>query len=115
MCIRDSLSRVRARDLAGARGRAPRARADAPSRATPLEVEVALGPTALALAAGERLRLHVCSAAHPRWMRSVGYGGDGEVASLGDAALESARPRPVAVRLWADDARPTRLILPVMP
>ena len=34
-------------------------------------VEVELGPVAAELGVGERLRLHVCSAAHPRWMRNL--------------------------------------------
>ncbi len=34
-------------------------------------VEVELGPVAAELAVGESLRLHVCSAAHPRWMRNL--------------------------------------------
>ena len=29
--------------------------------------------------AGHRVRLHVCSAAHPRWMRNLGYGFDGRL------------------------------------
>ena len=34
-------------------------------------VSVELAPLAVDIAAGERLRLHVCSAAHPRWMRNL--------------------------------------------
>jgi len=34
-------------------------------------VVVELGPVAVELARGECLRLHVCSAAHPRWMRNL--------------------------------------------
>ena len=34
-------------------------------------VTVVMSPLAVDLVAGERLRLHVCSAAHPRWMRNV--------------------------------------------
>ena len=34
-------------------------------------VTVAMSPLAVDLAPGESLRLHVCSAAHPRWMRNV--------------------------------------------
>ena len=33
--------------------------------------QVELGPVAAELGLGERLRLHVCSAAHPRWMRNL--------------------------------------------
>ena len=32
---------------------------------------VQMAPLAVELAVGERLRLHVCSAAHPRWMRNL--------------------------------------------
>lgn len=35
------------------------------------EVVVELGPVAAELCVGESLRLHVCSAAHPRWMRNL--------------------------------------------
>ena len=34
-------------------------------------VSVVMSPLAVEFAAGERLRLHVCSAAHPRWMRNL--------------------------------------------
>ena len=34
-------------------------------------VQVVLSPLAVELAPGERLRLHVCSAAHPRWIRNL--------------------------------------------
>jgi putative CocE/NonD family hydrolase len=38
------------------------------------KVEVVVGACALRLRAGERLRLHVCSGAHPRFMRNYGTG-----------------------------------------
>lgn len=38
------------------------------------KVEIAVGACALRLKAGERLRLHVCSGAHPRFMRNYGTG-----------------------------------------
>ena len=34
-------------------------------------VSVTMSPLAVELSPGERLRLHVCSAAHPRWMRNL--------------------------------------------
>lgn len=40
----------------------------------PMRVSVSLGSTACRLRAGHRVRLHVCSAAHPRWMRNLGTG-----------------------------------------
>lgn len=34
-------------------------------------VTIEIGPAAVEVGVGERLRLHICSAAHPRWMRNL--------------------------------------------
>jgi len=44
------------------------------SEASLVEVQVAMGATAVLLQPGERIRLQICSAAHPRWFRNCGTG-----------------------------------------
>lgn len=50
--------------------------AEDPTTPPILCIEVSLGSCALRLKRGERVRLHVCSGAHPRWMRNYGTGED---------------------------------------
>ncbi|PDW03563.1 CocE/NonD family hydrolase [Candidatus Viridilinea mediisalina] len=68
--------------------------------------ELTLNPTAQRFRAGQRLRLHICSAAHPRW--SVNSG-DGRLLHEG---------APVGLRLeqniFHDPNHPSALILPVV-
>eukprot|EP00435_Cladocopium_sp_Y103_P015127 s596_g3.t1 len=61
-----------------------------PKRGAPAKVEVAMGHTAVLFRAGERLRLQICSAAHPRWFRNLGV----------DEKLH------VAARMKAGDVKP---------
>ena len=71
-------------------------------------VVVQMGPLAVELARGESLRLHVCSAAHPRWMRNLCT--DPEV-PLHEQELGATSCR---VRMSVDDADSTLLELPVV-
>lgn len=69
------------------------------------ECVVSLGPIACEFSAGSRIRLHVCSAAHPRWMRNLNQPEHVAVANQPCGA-------PSLQRVWVDD-RGTRLVLPV--
>ena len=69
---------------------------------------VEMAPLAVELAAGESLRLHVCSAAHPRWMRNLCA--EPEV-PLHEQLVGRAS---CTVRLSVDDAEGTRLELPII-
>lgn len=65
-----------------------------PKRGAPAKVEVAMGHTAVLFRAGERLRLQICSAAHPRWFRNLGVDEKLHVAArmkAGDVKLTSGR------------------------
>lgn len=57
-------------------------------------VDVAMGHTAVLFRPGERLRLQICSAAHPRWFRNLGVNEKLHVAArmrAGDVRLTSGR------------------------
>ncbi|CAE8631132.1 unnamed protein product [Polarella glacialis] len=71
-------------------------------------VQISLGPTACHFAKGDRVRLHVCSAAHPRWLRHPLQGAN-EDWLLGSGPLGP----PAEVRVLADAARPSSLRLPL--
>jgi len=75
-----------------------------------LKIEVDLGPTAFLHQAGERLRLHVTSAAHPRWMRNVG---ETSIGKLKDVQI-SDLPGPSEVRIHASAAKPSVLHMPLL-
>ena len=67
---------------------------------------VELGPIAAEVPAGARVRLHVCSAAHPRWMRNL----------CDDPAVALCLQREgekAAVGVWVDDDA-SRLLLPIV-
>ena len=71
-------------------------------------VSVHLGPIAAELARGERLRLHVCSSAHPRWMRNL--------CSDPEVPLAQQRSRGVACRVQLGIGHPDSvLVLPLLP
>jgi predicted acyl esterase len=53
-----------------------------------------MGSTCVRLRRGHRVRLHVCSAAHPRWMRNLGTG----LRGLALAASTEAVPARQQVR-----------------
>jgi len=62
--------------------------------AGPATVHVAMGHTAVLFRAGERLRLQICSAAHPRWFRNLGVNEKLHLAATmkaGDVKLTSGR------------------------
>jgi putative CocE/NonD family hydrolase len=71
-----------------------------------LRLEIDMWATARRFRAGHRLRLHVCSAAHPRWSSNPG---DGRPLY---AAAEGAQPAEQTV--FHDRARPSALVLPVV-
>jgi len=62
-------------------------------------VRIALGATACEFQVGDRIRLHVCSAAHPRWMRNLGSQWDGRLQGLKDSTLGPPEEGKVAVRV----------------
>jgi hypothetical protein len=66
-------------------------------------VHVQLGSCALRLRAGERLRLQVCSGAHPRWMRNYGTGED---------VATATRLNRNHIQLFCDDQHPSHIELP---
>jgi putative CocE/NonD family hydrolase len=70
-----------------------------------LRIEVDMWATAQRFAAGERIRLVVCSAAHPRWSRNLGHG-----APFGHS---QAGP-PAEQTIYHDAEHPSALVLPVM-
>ncbi|MGH2858735.1 MAG: CocE/NonD family hydrolase [Solirubrobacteraceae bacterium] len=68
-------------------------------------VRLALWPTAHRFAAGHRIRLLVCSGAHPRYARNPGTGGD-LVTATADSLVA------VEVRLLHGPAHPSAVVLP---
>lgn len=71
-----------------------------------LKIEIDMWATAQRFHAGERLRLHVCSAAHPRWAVNPG---DGRPLQAGGG------PGAIAEQtIFHDRARPSALWLPVV-
>ncbi|MGK5683401.1 CocE/NonD family hydrolase [Actinoplanes sp. URMC 104] len=71
-----------------------------------LAVEVELFPTAYRFRAGHRLRVQVSGGAFPRYARNMGTPEPFGVATAG---------RPCRFEIFHDDARPSRLTLPVLP
>ena len=67
-------------------------------------IEIDLWATAHCFQRGHRLRLHICSANHPRWNRNLG----------GPEALgQAAHMLPAWQEIFHDEAHPSMLILPV--
>lgn len=71
-----------------------------------LRIEIDLWATAQRVRAGQRIRLHVCSAAHPRW--NVNPGDGRPLASGGGDGL------PAEQTIFHDTARPSALVLPLV-
>eukprot|EP00931_Biecheleriopsis_adriatica_P066653 TRINITY_DN40959_c0_g1_i1.p1 TRINITY_DN40959_c0_g1~~TRINITY_DN40959_c0_g1_i1.p1 ORF type:complete len:686 (+),score=120.76 TRINITY_DN40959_c0_g1_i1:23-2080(+) len=71
-------------------------------------VEISLGPTACRLHKGDKLRLHVCSAAHPRWLRHPLQSPE-EDWLLGSGSVGS----PARISIFADAERRSQLRLPL--
>ena len=80
---------------------------DPTSRA--VNVEVDLGFTACSFPSGYRMRLHVCSAAHPRWMKNVGCG---DVDGIAEATLPASGGRDMHVQIVAHGGQASHLLLP---
>jgi len=79
----------------------------APDTRTPLlKIEVDMWATGTVFQVGHRIRFHVCSAAHPRWLRSLG-GADPLFEGLEAARLQHQT-------LYHDPAHPSHIILPVL-
>jgi len=72
-----------------------------------VRVTFALWPIAHAFAAGHRIRLLVCSGAHPRYARNPGSGCDPMTATAADML-------PVEVALLRDSSHPSSVTLPVV-
>ncbi|MFC9664082.1 CocE/NonD family hydrolase [Nocardia sp. NPDC127606] len=70
------------------------------------EHEIDLWSTSIVIKAGHRLRVQVTSSNFPRWDRNLNTGEDPLVATEHRAAHQ---------KIFHDDARPSRLILPVIP
>lgn len=70
-----------------------------------VEAVIDLGPIAAELSPGSRVRLHVCSAAHPRWMRNLNAAPGTPLGSQGCGP-------PSTQRVWVDDAS-SYLVLPI--
>lgn len=58
-----------------------------------VDITVRLGPVAADFAVGSRVRLHVCSAAHPRWMRNL-------CDETSVPLAERRAGRPTRVKIW---------------
>ncbi len=67
-------------------------------------VEIELWPTAYTFLAGHRIRLQVCSAAHPRWNRNLG---------TGEPPADATHLLVAIQTLYHDVSHPSTLILPV--
>eukprot|EP00743_Colponemidia_sp_Colp-15_P003648 GILK01003938.1.p1 GENE.GILK01003938.1~~GILK01003938.1.p1 ORF type:complete len:665 (-),score=109.71 GILK01003938.1:229-2223(-) len=72
------------------------------SRCPVICIEVDMWSTANVFLAGHRIRLHVTSAAHPRWCRNLGTG----------EMYSAARGLVANQELFHDESRPSALILP---
>ncbi len=70
-----------------------------------LRLDIDLGATAQRFQAGERIRLHVCSAAHPRWAANLG---------TGEPFAQGVNSIPAEQTIYHHAARPAALILPVV-
>jgi putative CocE/NonD family hydrolase len=70
-----------------------------------LRVVIDLGATAHQFQRGHRIRLHVCSGAHPRISRNLG---------TGDPLHEGTRMVPADQTVHHDAAHPSALVLPLM-
>jgi putative CocE/NonD family hydrolase len=68
-----------------------------------LAITIELWPTANCFRRGHRLRLQVCSGAHPRWSHNLGRGEPLTTAAVGQGAEQL---------IYHDRAHPSRLILP---
>lgn len=70
-----------------------------------LLVEVDMWATAYLFKPGHRIRLQVCSAAHPRWSRNTGSG---------EPLATATRLIPADQTIYHDRTRPSALVLPVV-
>jgi hypothetical protein len=70
-----------------------------------LRIAVDMWATAQRFKRGHRIRLHVCSAAHPRWNRNL---------NSGQAIAEADQARRARQTLYHDAAHPAALVLPIV-
>lgn len=70
-----------------------------------LRLEVDMWATAYTFRPGQRIRLHVASAARPRWARNYG---------TGEQVGQATAMRAAAQTVYHDPARPSALVLPVV-
>lgn len=76
------------------------------------KVTVELNPTAVTFIRGSRIRLQVCSGAHPRWMRNLG--GSGELTDLHKEVLTPSAG-PIRVELCTDSNHGSHLNISTLP
>lgn len=70
-----------------------------------LRIEVDMWATAQRFARGHRIRLQICSAAHPRWAANLGDGGPLGAGRAG---------KPAEQTIFHDAAHPSALVLPIV-
>jgi uncharacterized protein len=70
-----------------------------------LRLDIDLGATAQRFQSGERIRLHICSAAHPRWAANLG---------TGEPFAQGVHGIPAQQTIYHDALRPSALVLPVV-
>jgi putative CocE/NonD family hydrolase len=88
------------------RYRAGHQQAEPVAPGTVYEIEVVMWDTAQRVLPGHRIRVDIASSAHPKFAVNLGTAGDQSVASTGVMAHN---------RLYHDAARPSRLLLTVLP
>jgi putative CocE/NonD family hydrolase len=70
-----------------------------------IQIDLDLGATAFRFQPGERIRLHICSAAHPRWAANLG---------TGEPFAVGVRGCPADQTIFHDAKRPSALVLPTV-
>jgi putative CocE/NonD family hydrolase len=70
------------------------------------EVEVDLWSTSIAIPAGHRLRVHVSSSNFPRWDRNL---------NTGEPVTSGTAMRTAQQKVYFDQSRPSRIVLPLIP
>jgi len=106
----EGLTTVSASALDGSQDRSQDGAASiASSQQSYRRVEVSFGSTACTVPRGHRLRLHVSSSAHPRWMRNVG---NADIANLHKAVIQS-NSTTVDLQVSVSADAPSYLLLPI--
>ena len=69
-----------------------------------MRLSFSVGVTAYRFEVGHRLRLQVCSGAHPRWGRNLG---------TGEPPAESTRTQKAVQTIYHDARRPSHISIPI--